>query len=144
MLWTPAWSRLWVRLLATVARIARPSAPPTCWEVLISPEARPASCGLVPVTAAIVTGTNAKPSPNAASSDGPEHVRERSEPPGAGTRENQKQAGGDQQQAADQRRLEADARDQLRGAAGGQDDPDRERQVGEAGLDRRVASTSCR
>ena len=61
---TPASSRLWVRLLATVARIASPSAPPTCWEVLISPEARPASCGLVPVTAAIVTGTNDEPEPD--------------------------------------------------------------------------------
>jgi hypothetical protein len=76
-----------VRLLATVARIARPSAPPTCWEVLISPEARPASCGLVPVTAAIVTGTKEKPSPNAASSDGPSTFAA-NEPPGAGTREN--------------------------------------------------------
>ncbi len=38
-------SRSCVRLLATVARIARPSAPPTCWEVLIRPEASPASCG---------------------------------------------------------------------------------------------------
>ena len=32
-----------MRLLAIVARIASPSAPPTCWEVLISPEASPAS-----------------------------------------------------------------------------------------------------
>ena len=69
--WTPLWSRLWVWLFATVARIARPSAPPTCCAVLIRPEARPASCGLVPVTAAMVTGTNANPSPTAASSDGP-------------------------------------------------------------------------
>ena len=51
--------------LATAASIARPSAPPTCWEVLISPDARPASCGSTPATAAIVIGTNAKPSPNA-------------------------------------------------------------------------------
>src|SRR5215207_821210 len=59
-----------VREVATVARIASPSAPPTCWEVLMSPEARPASSWFVPVTAAIVTGTNAKPSPTAATSDG--------------------------------------------------------------------------
>ena len=55
---TPAEQAL-VRLLAMVAKIASPSAPPICWEVLISPEARPASCGLVLVTAAIVTGTDA-------------------------------------------------------------------------------------
>src|SRR5207244_4209653 len=70
-LWTPEWRRLWVRLLAIVARIASPSAPPICCEVLIRPEASPASCGLVPVTAAIVTDTNANPNPTAASSDGP-------------------------------------------------------------------------
>ena len=40
--WTPEWKRLWVRLLAIVARIASPSAPPTCCEVLIRPEANPA------------------------------------------------------------------------------------------------------
>ncbi len=56
--------------VATAARTASPSAPPTCCEVLISPDARPASSGLMPVTAAIVVGTNARPSPIAASSDG--------------------------------------------------------------------------
>src|SRR5258708_39489547 len=68
---TPAWSALWVRLLAIVARIASPSAPPICRVVLFSPEARPASRGSVLVTAAIVTGTNENPSPAPASSDGP-------------------------------------------------------------------------
>jgi len=77
-----------VRLLAIVARIASPSAPPICCEVLIRPEASPASCGLVPVTAAIVTDTNANPNPTAASSDGPSTSAVH-EPPGAGTRENQ-------------------------------------------------------
>ena len=71
MLWTPEWKRLWVRLLAIVARIASASAPPICWAVLIRPDASPASCGRVPVTAAIVTDTNASPNPEAASSDGP-------------------------------------------------------------------------
>ena len=36
-------SALVVRLTASVERIASPSAPPTCWEVLKSPDARPAS-----------------------------------------------------------------------------------------------------
>ena len=53
------------RELAIAARIARPSAPPICCDVLIRPEARPASCGSTPATAAIVIGTNAKPRPNA-------------------------------------------------------------------------------
>ena len=63
-----------VREFATVASTARPSAPPTCWEVLISPLASPASRSATPETAAIVTGTNENPSPIAASSDGPQHV----------------------------------------------------------------------
>ena len=55
-----------MRVLAIVASTARPSAPPICWEVLMSPDASPESSGEMPLTAAIVTGTNAKPSPNAA------------------------------------------------------------------------------
>ena len=59
-----------VREFAIEARIARPSAPPTCCDVLISPDASPVSCGSTPDTAAIVIGTNANPSPTAATSDG--------------------------------------------------------------------------
>ena len=44
---------------AIVERSAIPTAPPICCEVLIRPDARPASCGFVPASAAIVTGTNA-------------------------------------------------------------------------------------
>ena len=60
-----------VREFAMVASTARPSAPPTCWEVLISPLARPDSRSATPDTAAIVIVTNEKPSPTAARSDGP-------------------------------------------------------------------------
>ena len=49
--------------VATVVRIARPSAPPICWDVLISPEARPASRPVTPASAAIEIGTNVNPSP---------------------------------------------------------------------------------
>src|SRR4051794_31267017 len=63
-------SELVVTLFAIVARMARPSAPPICWDVLISPEASPSSCGSTPDTAATVIETNAKPSPTAASRDG--------------------------------------------------------------------------
>ena len=85
--WLPPASNPFVRLLATVARIARPSAPPTCWAVLISPDASPASFVRVPVIAAIVTVTNDSPSPTAASSDGPS-TSAAYEPP-TRTRENQ-------------------------------------------------------
>ena len=44
----PAASTCAVRVVATVERMARPSAPPTCWAVLMSPEASPASCSLTP------------------------------------------------------------------------------------------------
>jgi len=39
--------------VAIADRAAIPSAPPTCWEVLIRPEASPASAGLTPASAAI-------------------------------------------------------------------------------------------
>ena len=42
--------------LAIVPRTASPSAPPTCCDVLIRPEARPESSVEMPLTAAIVTG----------------------------------------------------------------------------------------
>ena len=67
---SPSATRLSVRELAIEARMARPSAPPTCCDVLIRPDARPASCAST-LTAAIVIGTKAKPSPTAATSDGP-------------------------------------------------------------------------
>ena len=34
--------------VAIVERSAIPTAPPICWDVLMRPEARPASCGFVP------------------------------------------------------------------------------------------------
>ena len=40
-----------------------PSAPPICCEVLISPDASPASAGCTPASAAIEIGTNEKPMP---------------------------------------------------------------------------------
>ena len=40
-----------------------PSAPPICCDVLISPDARPASSGFVPASAAIEIGTNANDIP---------------------------------------------------------------------------------
>ena len=52
-----------VREAAIVDRTARPSAPPTCCEVLKSPEASPASSPATFVVASSVIGTNVRPMP---------------------------------------------------------------------------------
>ena len=48
---------------ASVESTARPSAPPTCWEVLKMPEASPASSASMLVVAISVIGTNVSPMP---------------------------------------------------------------------------------
>ena len=53
-----------MREVAIVDSAAMPSAPPICCEVLISPDARPASAGCTPARAAIEIGTNEKPIPS--------------------------------------------------------------------------------
>ena len=50
--------------VAIAESAAIPSAPPICCEVLSSPDARPASAGCTPASAAIEIGTNEKPIPN--------------------------------------------------------------------------------
>src|SRR5438067_1030470 len=57
-----AWTAL-VLLAATDDRIASPSAPPTCCEVLNRPDASPESAALMLVVAISVTGTNVSPIP---------------------------------------------------------------------------------
>src|SRR5207248_2946691 len=52
-----------VRDVAIVDSAAMPSAPPICCDVLNRPDARPASAGPTPASAAIEIGTNEKPSP---------------------------------------------------------------------------------
>ena len=54
-----------VRDVAIVDSAAMPSAPPICCDVLISPEASPASAGWTPASAAIEIGTKEKPMPSA-------------------------------------------------------------------------------
>ena len=49
-----------------VERMATPRAPPTCWLVLISPDAMPARSCVTPTSEAIWTGTNENPSPSPA------------------------------------------------------------------------------
>ena len=48
---------------ASVESTARPSAPPTCWDVLNRPDARPASSRATFVVAISVSGTNVRPIP---------------------------------------------------------------------------------
>ena len=122
---------------ATVESTARPSAPPTCCEVLISPLASPARWSFTPETAAIVCGTNAKPRPTAARSDGP-RTSPRKVPSGGDLAEPD-QAGGDQCHPGREDRLVADPGDQGGGDSRGDDDRHRQRQVREPGLDRAVA-----
>ena len=52
-----------MRLLANVERMAMPSAPPICCDVLNRPDARPASSRPTFVVAISVSGTNTNPSP---------------------------------------------------------------------------------
>src|SRR3954454_2332874 len=56
-----------VREVAIVDSAAIPSAPPICCDVLIKPDARPASAGRMPASAAMEIGTNEKPRPTATS-----------------------------------------------------------------------------
>ena len=49
--------------VAIVDSAAMPSAPPICCEVLIRPDASPASEGVTPASAAIEIGTNENPIP---------------------------------------------------------------------------------
>jgi hypothetical protein len=52
-----------VRDVASVARIARPSAPPTWREVLTRPEASPASLRVAPDIASVISDGNERPAP---------------------------------------------------------------------------------
>jgi hypothetical protein len=56
---------------ATVERVVRPSAPPTCLVVFISPEAAPASAGSTPLVTAVVIGVSRSPLPMEIRSAGP-------------------------------------------------------------------------
>src|ERR1700730_13985804 len=67
----PWWSRLLAWVAAIVDAMATPIAPPSCWEVLMSPEARPASCSATPARAAIETGMKANAVPIPTTMNGP-------------------------------------------------------------------------
>ena len=124
--------------MASAARIARPSAPPNSREVFTRPEASPASSWSTPATAAIVTGTNARPSPIATSSDGARIVADVR----ARRRQLREQQQSDRQHrhAGDEQRLGPDPRDRSGGDRGGGDDAQRHREERQPGPDRRVAA----
>ena len=52
-----------VRELESVASTDSPSAPPTCWVVLTSPETRPESSGVAVDIASVISDGNAIPAP---------------------------------------------------------------------------------
>ena len=52
-----------MRVAASVATTASPSAPPTCTVVLTRPDARPASLGVAPDIASFISAGNALPMP---------------------------------------------------------------------------------
>ncbi len=130
---TPLARRLFVRVVDTVVRIASPIPPPICWLVLMSPDARPASLLVTPVSAAMDTGTK-EPEPDTgqqkAGKETPEIVavdrdlREVGEAPT------------EQGEAHDQHRLHADARDQRLRDGGGGNDGERDREIADAGPER--------
>ena len=60
-----------VRPVVTALSTARPSAPPICWLVLISPLARPDSASEIPSTELTVSEANVAARPTATTSDGP-------------------------------------------------------------------------
>ena len=60
---SPLATRSLVRVVDSVARTARPSAPPTWSEVFTSPEARPESLGVALDMASVMTDGNESPAP---------------------------------------------------------------------------------
>src|SRR4029077_16043705 len=71
----PWWSRVLAWVAAIVDAIAIPIAPPSCSEVLMSPEARPAWCSATPARAAIETGMKANAVPTPTMTNGPRRPR---------------------------------------------------------------------
>ena len=61
----PAATSLSVRVIAIVESSAMPTAPPICCDVLIRPDASPASACLTPASAAIEIGTKQSAIPSA-------------------------------------------------------------------------------
>src|SRR5216683_2115027 len=73
----PWWSRVVAWVAAMVEATATPIAPPSCWEVLSSPEARPASCLAIPARAAMETGMKANAVPTPTIAHGPARLAQK-------------------------------------------------------------------
>ena len=116
---------------------AMPSAPPTCCDVLISPDARPGLEARTPASAAIEIGTNGKPMPTAIT----RKPGSRSLDVRAADRDLRevRDAGGEERHAGDEHGLDADAGHQLGRHRRPDDRGAGHRQVRDARPQRRVA-----
>ena len=122
---------------AIVEATATPIAPPSCWVVLSSPEARPASCSATPARAAIETGMNANAVPTPTIADGPARLAQKV--PVHGHLGCPQDPAADHGHAGRHHELGRTAGDQRLRQAGEGDRGERRRQPGEAGLQRGVA-----
>ncbi len=95
--------------------MARPSAPPIMNAVLTTPEASPDSLGSTSLMAASSTGLNAMPAPK------PSRIMlgstSTTKLPSTGARAKSSEPDGGEEQAGRERRLDAEAHDELRGEA---------------------------
>ena len=131
-----------MRSVDTVASTARPMAPPTCVVVLMRPEASPASLGVAPDIASIIRAGKARPAPMPSSSI--TGSTSTTQLPSTGARANSSRPAVADDEAGDQRRLGADAHDQLLGVAQRQRAHHEARgQEGQADLERAVAEDRC-
>ena len=132
----PACASAFVWLAATLEAIAIPIAPPSCWDVLSSPDASPARRSSTPASAAIEIGMNANAVPAPATRHRPGEVRQEVAV--------DRHLGGPDHPRADQRHadrqhgLRADARDQQLRDAGERDRRQRGGQPRDSGLQRAV------
>ena len=135
--WAPPASALAVRSLANVESTASPSAPPTCCEVLNTPEARPASALATFVVATRVSGTKVRPMPIAsgarAASSAEIGAVDR------GRRREDREPDRGQGRPHGEHPLRAQAADQLLREHRADHDPEAHRQERDPGLERRVA-----
>ena len=103
----------------------------------------PASCGRAPRTAAIVTGHERQPETDRGEKRRAEDVGQY-EPSCSRDLGEPREPARDQRHPDEQQRLEPEAGRRLRRGARRHDDPDRQWQVQDAGVDRENPSTSCR
>src|SRR5258708_787847 len=72
MLWAATWAgpTKESRLCSNATAIAPPIAPPTCRNVLMTPDAAPASCGAIPRIPTVITTAKPQPRPRPVTTSG--------------------------------------------------------------------------